>query len=393
MDVSGSSVAGGTSDERALATILQSLQLMQERLLAVEERAAGPEPGNGSNGTPPLTNEASMASAAPSRSDPAESTVIRPRQRLPTPSRFAGSRSKWESWRIEMRLKLRTDSDAIGDGQARFAYVFSCLEGAAAQMVATFVEKSGGEPDTDENRILNYLENIYGDPNREENASHRLQALRQGKEKFTAFLPKFESTMVQAGGMEWPDRVKIAALRNTLNAKLRSALVGNLQLPDVYNDYAAALLKVSSQLAIEENYQREWSKTPRNTPITGRNEDQMDWEPTGARRTKAAKAGSARSKDENGSQRKRAKWVTQEKLDRRREDGRCLRCGSNGHFISKCQLLGALPPEREGKRAAEAASKKGRAGKGQEKDGTSSEEEPRIVTDSESSTEAESGKE
>jgi len=49
----------------------------------------------------------------------------------------------------------------------------------------------------------------------------------------------------------------------------------------------------------------------------------MDWEPT--------KANTAR-------------WVSQEELERRKEQGLCLRCGGKGHIIRNCKLKPAKRP-------------------------------------------------
>ncbi|KAK9233743.1 hypothetical protein V1525DRAFT_415538 [Lipomyces kononenkoae] len=54
--------------------------------------------------------------------------------------------------------------------------------------------------------------------------------------------------------------------------------------------------------------------------------DVMDWEPSTARTSK------------------RAKWVDKEELDRRRQNGSCLRCGSTKHFVNGCPFLAPKRP-------------------------------------------------
>jgi hypothetical protein len=55
----------------------------------------------------------------------------------------------------------------------------------------------------------------------------------------------------------------------------------------------------------------------------------MEWEPTPA---KVAIASS-----------RRAKWVSQEERENRRQNGRCIRCGATGHMIRECPYG---PPQR-----------------------------------------------
>ncbi|EFQ86857.1 hypothetical protein PTT_17790 [Pyrenophora teres f. teres 0-1] len=64
----------------------------------------------------------------------------------------------------------------------------------------------------------------------------------------------------------------------------------------------------------------------------------MDWEPS-------------------RSQAQRAKWVSQQEIDRRRDDGSCLRCGKKGHLISACKLKPAHNPNRQPARATKAIGK------------------------------------
>ncbi|KAM7208834.1 hypothetical protein V8F06_014924 [Rhypophila decipiens] len=63
----------------------------------------------------------------------------------------------------------------------------------------------------------------------------------------------------------------------------------------------------------------------------------MDWEPT--RISQAIHKANEKLKG------KRAKWVDQEEIDRRKSEGRCLRCGRTGCRVNKCPLLPARRPD------------------------------------------------
>jgi hypothetical protein len=61
----------------------------------------------------------------------------------------------------------------------------------------------------------------------------------------------------------------------------------------------------------------------------------MDWEPT-----KINRAIQRQNQELAG---KRAKWASEEEVQRRRREGLCTRCGRKGCWSTKCPLL---PPKR-----------------------------------------------
>jgi hypothetical protein len=103
-------------------------------------------------------------------------TSYRPKPRLPDPKLFGGNTSDWPTWRISMENKLSVDGEAIGSPQDQFMYIFSRLEKLAWKNTGTFVKlrRNTGEPQA----LLDYLENIYGDPNIKARAARRLHQIR-----------------------------------------------------------------------------------------------------------------------------------------------------------------------------------------------------------------------
>lgn len=328
-------------------------QQMEERLeqrFEAWEKAHMPSRASGNNDhemdaeTMAPTAENTPGTTATTSGNGSTGTTVehprRPKHALPTPSKFDGRRSNWEAWRLEMENKLLVDGAAIGGPNEQFAYVFTLCTGNAAIMLATFARESRGAGH-DGTYFLNYMESIYGDPNRQENASNRLRTMRQGKELFATFLPKFERVLAQAGGHKgWPDDVKISTLRGAIADDLRRVLVGNLFLPTKYHEFVAALFKISSQLAIEETHRKSASsRLPASqTMTTAPSQDiaeEMDWEPTRAAHVTTRRA--------QGYEAKRARWVDEKTYQERKDDGRCLRCGSSEHFIRNCHQR---PPRR-----------------------------------------------
>jgi hypothetical protein len=101
-----------------------------------------------------------------------------------------------------MEQKLDRDGLAIGDKKDQFAYIGVCLDDTPAKMVLAYVERQRKNSTEDPGYFMSYLNSIYGDTNTKERAVNRLNIMSQGKEAFAIFLPKFETTLAEAGGGE-----------------------------------------------------------------------------------------------------------------------------------------------------------------------------------------------
>src|SRR5947207_1208491 len=76
-----------------------------------------------------------------------------------------------------------------------------------------------------------------------------------------------------------------------------------------------------------------WHAPKERQTVTRGDGETMDWEPTRAAVTTPT----------NSGQKRRARWVSQEEMDKRRQEGRCFRCGASGHQLAGCEFL---PPRR-----------------------------------------------
>jgi hypothetical protein len=261
----------------------------------------------------------------PLRMEPA----YRPKARLPDPTLFGGNVSDWPTWRVTIENKLHVDGAAIGSPQDQFMYVFSRLEKLAWKNTGTFVKlrRNDGDPQT----ILDYLEGIYGDPNIKARAARRLHQIRQSDSMpFSKFLPRLEKEFADAGALEWHDEAKRQILLGSLNKSMTNSLM-NRGIPATFPDLIARLHEISTDMdALNINNSERSHRV--HVP---KHQDLMDWTPTttvsqAEFRTKHHRSGPETSKQ--------AKWVDHEEMEKRRDEGRCLRCGKQGHFIAKCPL-------------------------------------------------------
>ena len=76
-------------------------------------------------------------------------------------------------------------------------------------MVVSFYQN---QPSCDAITFLQHLDSVFIDPNAAARALNRLQAMKQGRELFATFLPKFEKELGESQLTMVPDMVKIGYL-------------------------------------------------------------------------------------------------------------------------------------------------------------------------------------
>lgn len=252
--------------------------------------------------------------------------ATRPREKLPTLATFDGKRSQFEGWLINAYQKLKTDGDYLGDQESQLSYVYACLSGEAQGMCTTWFTTNKDTASAED--LLNHLRTIYGDPDRKKRAMNALCNMEQKhNERFAKFLPRFETQLANAGALGKDDDVKIAWLERALNRDMRERLNAIYPVPEVYHDYISLL----QTLALRADNTSSYKTITQSTNKPTRNSDAMDWEPT------------TRSQQGQLEKGRRAKRVTKEILDYRKENGLCLRCGNSGHWVPTCPLQ---PPQK-----------------------------------------------
>jgi len=317
----------------------------------IYDHLSNPKPSNASEAllTPNTTSR--QASPPPIRTPKKKTT-------LPDPPKFDGTRNNFRAWYLEMQNKLLVDGEVIGGDRDRFAYIFSRLEKTPQSMTVAYVERGGNNGLHNPTAYLAYLHSCYGDPNAQARALDRLRGLRQRThESFAAFLPKFEKELADGGGAEWTDAVRINYLEGAINDTMRDRLISVTTLPTEYPRYIQALQTIGSRLD-SLNHARKQAKAPHSRQpsppsdqtstiktIAATVEDKMDWEPI-----RVAKAVPKEDRDRH-LQGKRAKWVDQAELDRRRAESRCFRCGRSECRVERCPLKPAKRPNTTARKA------------------------------------------
>lgn len=271
----------------------------------------------------------------------------RPRPKLPTPDTFDGiDRAFYPTFRSKLRAKLIVDKEALGEPYDRMWYAFGCLTGKAASQVLPWMDRFA-ETNTTEEGLVNLLAQmdfVFLDRNLKEKATQQLGSFKQGNKPFAVFLTEYNRLLMEADGHHWEDSTKKSYMDNALSREMHVRLE-TVDKKERFEDYCQQLQLIADRM--EQNNTRfsrgsGQQRSPRsyiantynnhvNTPASrsgGTNvppslPQAMDWEPT--------TTVSARNRP-----RRTAIRVSNEEMEKRKRERRCLRCGSSEHFIQHC---------------------------------------------------------
>lgn len=245
------------------------------------------------------------------------SRSTKPKSSLPDPEKFTGQAHKFDTWLPSIKAKLQVDGEAIGDATAQFYYVYLNLDSHVQAIVLPQLTQA--ETSTyDFHTILDQLTRVYDNPNKVQEAEDKLYALKQGTDSLHAYMAKFERVLYEARGQDWPDVNKISSFRNGLSPTLRSRLAQQLNLPRTYSDF----IRVVQQLAGRSST----SATPFQPQASSTNyssHQPMD--------LNAISINSIQPTP-------RARSTSPERRQQYRTEGRCVRCGSQDHWVQDCLL-------------------------------------------------------
>ncbi|KAL2890671.1 putative integrase [Ceratocystis lukuohia] len=195
------------------------------------------------------------------------------------------------------------------------------------------LQKAFEAPATQE-KVLQKIQTIRQGKSKIDDHIQSLQTIRQGKSKIDDHIQKFEDLLSLAQGDNLHSSQKILWFRQSLEPALRRLIQNNLP-PTDYNEYKKKAVYASQMLL----QQREDDRLPAPLamgPAPQRNPDAMDWK-------RARRVSSDQQAD-----RPKAKWVPVEVRKQRKQDGKCLRCGSSNHFVRQCPYgIGPKPRARK----------------------------------------------
>lgn len=275
----------------------------------------------------------------------------KPGKALPPLLEFYGDTDKLDAWLQQARAKIEVDYYGCTEF-VKFWALNGSLRGKALRRMEAWVRERGTPELAGGYAFLNRVEFVFKDPQAKERAQRKMEALRQGSKPFLEVFTEWQSLLMESGGGSWPDDAKKISLDRILSDELVRAMITVPSQPD-FESYCSVIKETDDKLRAYKarstnrsspgTLQPSWKqRTDANRQFTDSNRagrpkvvrkasvETMDWEPT------PVKAASTSTR--------RARWVSQEELDNRRQTRRCFRCGASSHQVKECSYGPAKRP-------------------------------------------------
>ena len=266
-----------------------------------------------------------LASSAPA-SIPTTTPTHRDRApKLNPPKPFDGTRSEYKTFIMQLNLIFNSDTDrytGVNSDTAKIAYAASYLSGSAKEWFQPHVNETTG--------VITFptwasfvaaLKAAFHDPDAYQTVYTKISSLKQERDcssYHAAFVPL-------ATILGFDERTRISFFKKGLNGELKKALSYQITLPDTFDEFVQACIKIDNQIrankeardAIPRTQGGQFAHAPTTSTSTGTHSGPMDL--SGAR-YRSQKRGP----------------VTNQEKKRRRDNNLCLYCGSSGHWASQC---------------------------------------------------------
>ena len=190
-----------------------------------------------------------LGAAAPAPAAPIAPTTQRDRApKLNPPKLFDGTRSEYKSFIMQLNLIFNLDPDrytGTNADNAKIAYAASFLAGSAKEWFQPHVNETTGAisfPTWTE--FVAALRAAFDDPDANQTAYTKISTLRQERDcssYHTAFVP-----LATILGID--ERTKISFFKKGLNGELKKTLSYQITLPDIFDEFVQACIKIDNQI-------------------------------------------------------------------------------------------------------------------------------------------------
>ncbi|KAH8145066.1 uncharacterized protein LAJ45_10846 [Morchella importuna] len=186
--------------------------------------------------------------------------------KLPDPEMFRGDRDRerLHLFKQQMRIKLLGNADRFPTLQSKLSYLFSPLEGVAANQFLQYVGEEGiALPSM--LRFYEILDTAFGDPDRMRTARRNLQNIRQRNRTFADYFAEFQRYAAESGIDEVS---RIEALMEGINAELDESMIHH-ETPATVDACAILLQRLDNRRRAAEakrGSKKPWNATAASDP-------------------------------------------------------------------------------------------------------------------------------
>lgn len=266
--------------------------------------------------------------------------------KFPDPPLFGGKRDELETWLMAIRNKLKMNGDWYSTESAKLTYISSRLtEDAARQILPHYNQVTEEWNMTSGAEMLQYLDTVFGDPDRTNTAQRKLASLLQKDRSFGEYYNEFMRYSLTTGYNE-------IALSSMLylgtSWELHDATISE-DMPKDVALMAKKLQKIDNRIQANRRDRAPPTKKPPSKPAFTPFSRPMSFRPLPPASTPAAltttQGGNAM--DLSKSRPQGGYHISDAEKARRMRGNLCLRCGAAGHFASGCTTSGRPAQLRE----------------------------------------------
>ena len=224
---------------------------------------------------------------------------------------------------MQLNLIFNSDPDRYTEANAdnaKIAYAASYLSGSAKEWFQLHVNQTTGTITLPTwASFVAALKAAFDDSDAYQTAYTKISSLKQDRDcssYHAAFVPL-------ATILGFDERTRISFFKKGLNVELKKALSYQITLPDIFDEFFQACIKIDNQIRVNKEARDAIPKTqagqftPTPTTSSGTHSGPMD-------------LSGARYRSQNRGP------VTDQEKKRRKDNNLCLYCGSSGHWACQC---------------------------------------------------------